>query len=143
MKSFKTTSLVASQMVFIICLLVVVLSARSTSGLPFSSVGTKGDIGAQGNQGVQGIQGTQGIEGIQGTQGAQGLQGAVGPQGATGVQGVQGPQGETGPKGDQGETGPTGQQIELRIDPDTGDLECRFVGDTGWTVLTSSGNVCP
>lgn len=133
MKNIKITLLIAAQTVFIVCLSAVLLTMRNGLLPPFSSVGVQGNTGAVGTQGLQGIQGATGVPGTDGAS-------IQGPKGDTGDAGATGP---VGPKGDQGNTGPAGQQIELRKDPDTGQLECRFVGDTAWTPITDSGNICP
>lgn len=85
--------------------------------------------------------GKDGIDGVPGKDGKNGMPG-LSIQGATGAQGVPGTTGANG-IGTQGDIGPPGQQIELRLNPSTLKLECRFTGDTFWTVITNTGNVCP
>lgn len=96
-------------------------------------------------QGPQGIPGSNGASGVQGAKGDPGIQGVMGPQGQPGDNGlsIQGPKGD---KGDQGDQGVPGREIELRSDPNTGDIEWRYVGTLSWITLINKcdlTNTCP
>jgi hypothetical protein len=82
-----------------------------------------------------------GTDGLPGPMGLQGDTGPAGPKGDTGDQGPQGIQGEKGDKGDKGSKGPQGipgvpgKTILLRVNPETGQEECRQIDWDFWTTL--------
>ena len=96
----------------------------------------------QTTQGLQGLPGAKGdtvvgAQGIQGTQGLYGEQGAQGTQGIQGIQGDPGAPGEQGTQGEPGEPGQSGREIELRTNPNSLNIEWRYVGDSNWHILIS------
>lgn len=143
-KGWKTLLTIQLSIVFLLLsLFTISIKTLSNAQLLNSQSSTVSAKGEQGIPGVQGADGVQGAQGIQGNTGPVGSQGQTGEAGSQGIQGPKGTQGDPGPQGIQGDIGPVGQQIELRIDPITNNLECRVQGDTLWTVITSAGNICP
>lgn len=71
---------------------------------------------------------TNGINGLNGKDGKNGVDGQS-------IVGPQGPAGESGPKGEQGDIGSPGLQTEFRTNPNSGNLEYRYIGDDSWTTL--------
>lgn len=84
-----------------------------------------------------------------GKDGANG-QSIVGPIGLTGLQGLPGIAGRNGqtvtnnittniptpgPKGDTGSQGVAGNQLVIKVDPVTCNLETQYVGDDAWNIL--------
>ena len=88
------------------------------------------------------VQEPQPIKPIPGPRGLQGLQGIRGMDGLDGKNGKNGQDGTQGPAGPQGETGSPAQQVELRYNPDTFQLECKLSGDTLWSPVPIGGT-CP
>lgn len=63
--------------------------------------------------------------------------GRDGANGTSGKDGKDGKDGLTivGPKGEPGEPGAPGREVELALDPETGDLYMRYTGDTAWRLV--------
>lgn len=117
------------------------VALRSPSGKSYPSTQVvKGPVGDIGPVGPAGPQGQAGIS----------LQGSLGPQGVQGQPGIsvtpdqiasavadylQANPPAQGPQGDQGQSG---REVELRTDPNNGDLEWRYVGSLQWLLLTKS-----
>lgn len=91
---------------------------------------------------VEGLPGPQGIPGVgypgkdgRSIVGPPGPAGQIGSQGLAGEPGAPGKDGQDGKDGRDGEDGQPGRELEFRTNPDTCDVEYRYVGQRGWTVL--------
>lgn len=87
--------------------------------------------------------------GPRGEQGAQGIPGPVGERGPVGTTGRDAQEvlresqvvierttpGATGPKGEQGQPGKDAREVELQRNPQSGDIEWRYIGDRLWQTL--------
>lgn len=93
-------------------------------------------IGPQGPSGAQGLSGLQGVVGPAGTPGKDGVTTVI--NNTTNIP-VSGPQGE---KGAQGVPGKSGKQLQIMVDPETCQLQSKYVTDDFWQVIAQLPKPC-
>jgi hypothetical protein len=100
--------------------------------------GTSGAIGIQGPSGFQGQPGLsiQGPQGIPGTPGQSVTADQIALAVTTYLQANPPPAGANGQDGAPGDPGQPAREIQLRTNPQNGNLEWKYTDDLSWNILT-------